>query len=128
MCTPIEAGDTGVIRAAGVAFVKLITSPDELGVVLHERLAEFVGEIVFVFRTIDQSGWRRLPVHYGIEYGDAGGVAMKWRNCLRTSARHYGQKRENQSGLAHDDGSLVVLAAKIHFFGREAEELSHAMA
>jgi hypothetical protein len=49
MCTPVEAGDTGVIRAAGVAFVKLITSPDELGVVLHKRLTEFVCEIVFVF-------------------------------------------------------------------------------
>ena len=115
MCTPIEAGDTGVIRAAGVAFVKLITSPDELGVVLHERLAEFVGEIVFVFRTIDQSGWHRLPVHYGIEYGDAGGVAMKWPTCLRPDARHNGQKSENQSGFAHDEGALLFYAAKILF-------------
>ena len=115
MCTPVEAGDTGVIRAAGVAFVKMITSPDVLGVVIHKRLAEFVGEMVFVFRTIDQSGWRRLPVHYGIEYGDAGGVAMKWPTCLRPDARHNGQKSENQSGFAHDEGALLFYAAKILF-------------
>lgn len=117
MCTPVEAGDTGVIRAAGVAFVKLITSPDELGVVLHERLAEFVGEMVFVFRTIDQSGWRRLPVHYGIEYGDAGGVAMKWPTCLRPDARHNGQKSENQSGFAHIHNGFRFVPRRYTFLG-----------
>ena len=79
MCTPIEAGDTGVIRAAGVAFVKMITSPDVLGVVLHKRLAEFVCEMVFVFRTIDQSGGHKISVHRSVECGDAGGVTVKWR-------------------------------------------------
>ena len=76
---PIEAGNAGVIRAAGVAFVKMITSPDVLGVVIHKRLAEFVCEMVFVFRTIDQSGWHKLSVYQSIECGNAGGVTIKWR-------------------------------------------------
>ena len=107
MCTPIEAGDTGVIRAAGVAFVEPVPSPDELGIVLHKRLGKVVCENVFVFRPIDQRGWHKLSVHQSIECGDARGVTIKWRTCLRTDAQYNGQKCENQGGLAHNDCRLI---------------------
>jgi hypothetical protein len=116
VCTPKETGDARVIRAAGIAFVELIRSSNVLGVVLYERLGNLVCEIAFVFRTIDQRDWQKLSIHQSIEYGDAGGVATKRGVCLCPSARHNGQKRENQGGFAHDDGGFLFYAAKIHFF------------